>query len=537
MKRVPTKTRILKAESLEDRLVLSAAAVILADVPFTSAENIVEPEMAFIGTPVSTSSSIQEFYVGTFYDVNKYGLGIDSQLCWAAATANVLAYTNWGYSTASSGEMPDDWLFTDEYEIYDYYIDNFTNLGGHLFYGFPWFTSREYTIQGSAGWSQVSGDGGGLFPGISIPDVRVYLHAETYGETLLLEMSSYLEEGHGVAVAIGWYTSSMPTGRTGGHTVTVWGYLYDADLNPSDPEYYTGLVISNSDDNYTGTKTFSIEWYEEYGMYRITDYGGGRGWIEDFTCIKPVETLTGVSVTGYSGAWDGEAHSPTVSGVDDSGNDEYTIIYNHEDGSFSLEVPSYTDPGTYMVTVVIVKNEFDAIWSAPVHIVITNENAEKPDVPGTVSAASSGQNTHTVSWDAVSDAAGYELAWSSDGGVSWTSLETEETSALVSGLNYGQMIYYRVRALGNGPETLAGDWSEIVSLVVNPTDIDGDGFIGSGDYAIFSAVWFSEEGDENWDPRCDIDGDGFIGPGELSYLFANWFKTAESPDMLYPSPA
>ena len=114
MKRVPTKTRILKAESLEDRLVLSAAAVILADVPFTSAENIVEPEMAFIGTPVSTSSSIQEFYVGTFYDVNKYGLGIDSQLCWAAATANVLAYTNWGYSTASSGEMPDDWLFTDE---------------------------------------------------------------------------------------------------------------------------------------------------------------------------------------------------------------------------------------------------------------------------------------------------------------------------------------------------------------------------------------------------------------------------------------
>lgn len=527
--------RLLTAEHLEERIALSAAPFVSADVPFASAAEVSESETAFIGAPVpAAAASAGEYYVGTFYDVNKYRDGTDSQLCWAAATANILAYTNWGYSTAVSGETPEAWLFSSEYEIYDYFAGNFTNKGGHLYYAFPWYTSGEYTIQGTSGWSQVTGDGGYLYPGISIPDVRPYLHYETYHETLIGEMAAYLEEGYGVVMALGWYNSASPTKRTGGHSVSVWGYTYDESLDPADPNYYTGIIVTNSDDNHTGTKTLSIEYGEEYGMYRVTDYSGGRGWIEDFTCIKPVETLTGVSAHGYTGVYDGQGHAVTLDGIPDSGDDEYTVIYNY-DGTFSLEAPVYTDPGTYPVVVVAVKNEFDAIWSAPVTVTITEFSPEPLAAPAITSAGSAGLNRHALTWTGIAGADGYEISWSADGGLTWSSRVTDQAETLITGLTYGETLLYRVRALGNGETTLTSGWSAETSLPVNPVDLDGDGFIGPGDSALLSAAWFSADGSENWDPRLDIDGDGFIGPGDFTYLSANWFKNADSGDFQYPT--
>ena len=70
--------------------------------------------------------------------------------------------------------------------------------------------------------------------------------------------------------------------------------------------------------------------------------------------------------------------------------------------------------------------------------------------------------------------------------------------------------------------------------LVCPIDIDGDGFIGPGDYGFLSANWFISEGSANWDERCDIDGDGFIGPGDYGFLSVNWFQMADSPSIIYP---
>ena len=532
-----TRSRVLSlaAEPLEERLALSAVPFVSADVPFSSAAEMLEADTTFTAIPVlAATASSGEYYVGTFFDVNKHGGSTDSKLCWAAATANVLAYTNWGYSTASSGETPDDWLFASEQEIYDYYAGNFTNVGGHLFYSFPWFADGSYTVQGQSGWAQVIGDGGGLYPGISIPDVRPYLHYTDRGEAVVADMTEYLKEGYGVVLAIGWYRTTSPTSRSGGHSVSVWGYTFDDSLDPSDPNYYTGLIVTNSDDSYTGTKTFSIQWYEEYGMYRITNYSGGRGWIEDFTCLKPVETLTGVSAAGYSGSCDGQPHCVTVSGIDWESGDEYTVIYNY-DGTFSLTSPEYTEPGEYQVVVVAVKNEFDAIWSAPVEILIQGGTAGQLDAPEHLSAASAGLNRHNVSWTAVAGAAGYELAYSADGGQSWISAETAETNLLVGGLSYGKTLLYRVRALPDSSGFLTSEWSDTVRLTVCPMDIEGDGFIGPGDLSLLSVFWFTDDGDENWDPRCDIDGDGFIGPGDFTYLSANWFCDTDNDGLTYPS--
>ena len=68
-------------------------------------------------------------------------------------------------------------------------------------------------------------------------------------------------------------------------------------------------------------------------------------------------------------------------------------------------------------------------------------------------------------------------------------------------------------------------------------DIDGNGFVGPGDYAILSSHWFAVEGGANWDASCDIDDDGFIGPGDLSYISVNWFKSVDDPDFVNPSRA
>ena len=71
----------------------------------------------------------------------------------------------------------------------------------------------------------------------------------------------------------------------------------------------------------------------------------------------------------------------------------------------------------------------------------------------------------------------------------------------------------------------------------SPVDLDGDGFIGAGDYALLTSHWFTAAEDSGWDPRCDIDGDGFVGASDLSYISINWFKSVDDPDFINPPDA
>ena len=529
-------TRRSAAEPLEDRLVLSAAPVGLA--PFASADGVAEASGAFIGVPdpapASTAdSTVKTFYVGTYVDVNKHG-GNDSNLCWAAATSNVLAYTNWGFAVSVSGETPALRRFNFDSDLFNCFIGNFTDLGSLPRYGIPWFISGNYTPNGWDTWAQVKGDGGGYYPGISGNSVFSFLDSGELRFGLASAMAGYLERGYGVTVGVGWYSAQAPNERTGGHEMTVWGYTYDDTLAPTDPNYYTGLIITDSDDGYTGTKTISIDWNSTYNMYRFTGYGGGTGWIESFTCLKPVKVLTGVRADGYNGPYDGQPHTVTVSGIDPSGPDSYTVTY-WQNGIQLIDAPSYTAQGTRTVTVTVVKNNCEAVWSAPVTIKISEPAPKELAAPKISNVASAGRNTQRVTWNSVAGAEKYELAWSADGGVTWTSRTADTPERIAAGLPYGGTVTYRVRALGDDIHTAASAWSAERALPVNPSDIDGDGFIGPGDFALISAAWFASGGEENYDPRLDIDGDGFIGPGDSAYLSANWFKSADDDQTRYPS--
>ena len=148
---------------------------------------------------------------------------------------------------------------------------------------------------------------------------------------------------------------------------------------------------------------------------------------------------------------------------------------------------------------------------------------------------SAGANRHRISWDVVTDATGYELAYSVNG-AEWTTVSTSDTSTLVTGLPYGADVQYRIRAIGDGTNFSVSEWSEVKTFNVCPMDINGDGDIGGGDRGVLAYSWLAEEGDDDYIPAADIDGNGDVGGSDRAYLVNNWLNEVGVDDMIYPRP-
>ena len=146
-----------------------------------------------------------------------------------------------------------------------------------------------------------------------------------------------------------------------------------------------------------------------------------------------------------------------------------------------------------------------------------------------------GANRHQITWGAVENASGYELAYSTDG-AAWTAVEAADTSAVVTGLTYGADVAYRVRALGEGSYA-DSDWSDTKTFNVCPMDINGDGDISNGDRTYLAKAWLSEEGDDAYQYACDINADGDISNGDRTYLSSNWLAESGDDDLTYPQAA
>jgi hypothetical protein len=146
-----------------------------------------------------------------------------------------------------------------------------------------------------------------------------------------------------------------------------------------------------------------------------------------------------------------------------------------------------------------------------------------------------GANRHQITWDAIENASGYELTYTSDNRDGWTSVITTETSAVITGLTYGDDVAYRVRALGKG-SFADSEWSEGKTFVVCPMDINGDGDIGGIDRVILAQSWLAEEGEDDFIPAADIDGNGDVGGIDRAFLANNWLNEVGVDDMIYPRP-
>jgi|GEM_PF-561223 len=70
-------------------------------------------------------------------------------------------------------------------------------------------------------------------------------------------------------------------------------------------------------------------------------------------------------------------------------------------------------------------------------------------------------------------------------------------------------------------------------------DLDGDAFIGPGDFSLFACCWLKNAADQGCSGSvacadCDFDCDSAVGPGDLSWFATGWLKWSDDPAVLLP---
>ena len=181
----------------------------------------------------------------------------DDLLCWAAAAANILEWTDWG----KAGGMAN----TDE--MFAYYQDHWTDMGSLPSYGWDWWFDGTNAKQGLPEWSQVDVPGGGFYLS---ENFNAYFHQQVNDSQVMYSIDQYLHSGYGIT--LGTY------GPGGGHSITCWGYNYDL----SDPSDYKGIWVTDSDDyKHSSDPPDELRYYEvvyDSGKWYLQDYYGSDAW-------------------------------------------------------------------------------------------------------------------------------------------------------------------------------------------------------------------------------------------------------------------
>lgn len=176
-----------------------------------------------------------------FTDVAEGEIASDANLCWAAASSNMLRFSGWGSEAG----------FRTEDDLFESFISAFTDAGGSYTYGLDWFFNGYYAMQGNDGWAQLRAPGESGKYLSEYPTDSLYQTYEISNHIdNLRPVLDALERDCAVGISIGNYLSSF---RIGGHPITLWGYLHDTSASPYSKEAYPAIFISDSDsDKYDG---------------------------------------------------------------------------------------------------------------------------------------------------------------------------------------------------------------------------------------------------------------------------------------------
>ena len=175
-----------------------------------------------------------------FTDVAEGEIASDANLCWAAASSNMLRFSGWGSEAG----------FRTEDDLFESFISAFTDAGGSYTYGLDFFNGY-YAMQGNDGWAQLRAPGESGKYLSEYPADSLYQTYEISNHIdNLRPVLDALERDCAVGISIGNYLSSF---RIGGHAITLWGYLHDTSASPYSKEAYPAIFISDSDsDKYDG---------------------------------------------------------------------------------------------------------------------------------------------------------------------------------------------------------------------------------------------------------------------------------------------
>ena len=199
-------------------------------------------------------------------DAEKTGVD-DTNLCWAGTVSNMLYWSGWGQNTGSLSVSSED-------DLLDYYRNNFIDDGGWIDSGIEWFFDGDYA--GTQYYFKKSG-GGDFFPSITVSS---YLSTDFDSTTVMTSLDSFLRGGDVCGLGVQWDGG-------GGHAITCWGFTYNTSVSQSNRNYYTGVWISDSDDNFGEgrsapdiTRYCSVTWSNTDQAYILTYEPGVYGYID-----------------------------------------------------------------------------------------------------------------------------------------------------------------------------------------------------------------------------------------------------------------
>ncbi|MBO5438612.1 MAG: hypothetical protein J6A23_13200, partial [Thermoguttaceae bacterium] len=216
-----------------------------------------------------------------------YSGGVDCNMCWAAASANMLDYSGWGdiYPQGNHSTVADA-IFTELYREY------FQNAGGNIENALRWFFTGDYGVSDPENYLK---DAGNTIEGFySLEELAsVYRFADCTDVTpgVMQEMVRNLELENAVGVAVGGYDANG--NRTSGHALTLYGYVYDTAYSVDELERYTGLIVADSNDRTDKLTTYTITYDAAAGKYHFPhediEYGGKSGYLECFSFLSTPE--------------------------------------------------------------------------------------------------------------------------------------------------------------------------------------------------------------------------------------------------------
>jgi PKD repeat protein len=254
-------------------------------------------------TPTGTKYLLYEHYGGFWADAEKDPNPGDDLLCWAAAGANMMEWTGWGFV----GSLDD----TDD--SFQFFRGHVTDDGHFVEDGIDWWF--DGTLKDVGGANETV-DHTGFWPGYT-PGTYIWKSWDV--PNTLPNIRGQLASGRAVGISIYGLTS-------GAHAVTCWGFNYNPakDPNTEADEYYLGVWLSDSD-SHKGQwnppdmlRYYAVQYDDTNDWWWMPNYGSG--WkIKGVASLQPFpgESRPTASDGGAYSGDEGSAISFDASGSSD----------------------------------------------------------------------------------------------------------------------------------------------------------------------------------------------------------------------------
>ncbi|MBP3302334.1 MAG: IdeS/Mac family cysteine endopeptidase [Opitutales bacterium] len=238
----------------------------------------------------------------------------DKSMCWAAQSANMLQY--WQNMYVASGRTlatgtPDGFVVGREtatrrqYQIFEHFVSNWTDMGGSSTYGIPWYLCGGFFSDYPTGvlWSECFGgmDKGGFFTDIyptagdlNWVDFRSFTYTHQNTEQSFTDVKGFSDvligcfKNLNAVVGLNVYLKNNSTSGEVKHALTVWGCDYDA------AGMITKIYLTDSDDGEVGLKTVSVQSGSDGKLYLSGYSETETARIQDFSMLSVNKFLVSV---------------------------------------------------------------------------------------------------------------------------------------------------------------------------------------------------------------------------------------------------